>query len=187
MNLVQKNHGYFTHLRVCRRGTAQLQEVSPFPNVGGHNNLSFKAVRKNGTSFLRCSTTFEHIQILPFSHSTQVVPEVEQIIVFVPEAGLDNGNLRTKSFFTVIAVASGFLAVCRQPVPNDFVGNATITNKLDREGAMFQNSFMSTLDDTSYKLSGTGVCNIGFGLVANPSALLKPFQAVSELHHRQWE
>nr|DAO79152.1 MAG TPA: hypothetical protein [Caudoviricetes sp.] len=41
---------------------------------------------------------------------------------------------------------------------------------------MFQNSFMSTLDDTSYKLSGTGVCNIGFGLVANPSALLKPFQ-----------
>ena len=53
MNLVQKDQGHFPHLRVCGGGTAQLQEVPPLSNIGGHNHFRFQAVGQNRTGFLR--------------------------------------------------------------------------------------------------------------------------------------
>ena len=54
--------------------------------------------------------------------------------------------------------------------------NPTITNELHREGTMFQNRFMPTLDDPGNECRGAGVCDLGFRLIANPPTLFKALQ-----------
>lgn len=61
-------------------------------------------------------------------------------------------------------------------MPNNFMGNPTITDELHREGTVFQNCFMAPLDDPGHECRGAGVGNLGFRLIANPPTLFKALQ-----------
>ena len=75
-----------------------------------------------------------------------------------------------------MTIAGGFLTVRSHPVADNLMRNPTITNELHREGTMFQNRFMPTLDDPGNECRGAGVCDLGFRLIANPPTLFKRFR-----------
>ena len=54
--------------------------------------------------------------------------------------------------------------------------NPTITNKLHREGTMFQNRFMPTLDDPGNELFSGTFRDFVLGLVADTATLFQPLQ-----------
>lgn len=54
--------------------------------------------------------------------------------------------------------------------------NPTITNELHREGTMFQNRFMSTLDDPGNELFSGTFRDLILGLVADTATLFQPLQ-----------
>ncbi len=77
-----------------------------------------------------------------------------------------------KALFGVIAVAGAFLAVGRQAVPDQFMGNTPVTDKLDGDVEVFQHGLMAPLDDASHKGGGAGVGDFVLGLIAHPATQL---------------
>lgn len=176
MNLFQQDQGHFPHLRVCGGRTPQLQEMPPFPNVGRHNHFSFQAVGKNRTGFLRGGSKPKKAKIMAFGKPYGRTPFTHFIGIFIPKTRLDHRDFIPKPILAVIAIAGGFLTVCGQPVANNLMGNPTITDKLHREGTVFQNSFMAPFDDTGHECRGAGIRDLGFRLIAHPPTLFQSLQ-----------
>ena len=57
-------------------------------------------------------------------------------------------------------------------MPDNFMGHAPVTHKLDGDVKVFQDGLMATLDDARHKLGGAGVGDFVLRLVADPPAQL---------------
>lgn len=57
-------------------------------------------------------------------------------------AGRDDGDFTAKALFGVIAVAGAFLAVGCHTVPDQFMGNTPVTDKLDGDVEVLQHGLM---------------------------------------------
>ena len=57
-------------------------------------------------------------------------------------------------------------------MPDQFMGNTPVTDKLDGDVEVFQHGLMAPLDDASHKGGGAGVGDFVLGLIAHPATQL---------------
>lgn len=77
-----------------------------------------------------------------------------------------------KAVLGVVAVAGAFLAVGGQAVPDQLMGHAPVTDKLDGDVEVLQHGLMAPLDDVGHKGGGAGAGDFILGLIAHPPAHL---------------
>ena len=95
--------------------------MTPFPDIRGHNNFGFQAVRENGARFLRGQTEIQQVKIARLSHHTRGLPRNIGFRIRDQIARLYDRYLPFKLPHTVIAVPGRFLTIRGQPVTDDLM------------------------------------------------------------------
>ena len=104
---------------------AELEEVPPFCEVRRHDDLRLQAVRQNAPRLLRRASEVQQIKIRRLCPLARIHPDL--VAGRVPQSlRLDDRDLAAEAPGGVVAVARGFLAVRRQPMPHDFVTDTPV-------------------------------------------------------------
>jgi hypothetical protein len=87
-------------------------------------------------------------------------------------ARLNDGDFAAEVTLAVIAIAGRLLTVGGDAVTDDFMGHASVTDKLDSQGRVFDNSLMTTLDDPANERLCAAVLDFVLRLVTDTSGFL---------------
>ena len=164
--------------------------MPPFSEVGGHDHLGFKTVRKDRSSFLRGTTLVQQIEVGDLSVFTRPLPDVVGRVGLGEGRGTNDGDLAAEALFAIIAVPSGLLTERRQTVTDDLMAHAPVTDEADSKRAMLNDRFMTPLDNAPDELLCASVRDLVLGLIASaPSGFDGGqkgliFGSVDKLHRR---
>jgi len=126
--------------------TTEVKNVSPFPDVGGDDDLCFQAVGQHTARLLGGSALFNQVQVRFFGGLDRSRPLAIFVRIQLPEKGPNYGYFAAEFFLGIIGVPRAFLAEGTEPVPDDFVGDAPVANDTNRNADMFKDAVMTRLD-----------------------------------------
>lgn len=161
----------YTHIRVGGRSATQTQEMSPLPHVGRHNNLGLEGIGEDRTSFLRTLAESEKVKVGFLRTVTGIFPNIPARVTLRTPRGFDDSDFTAETVLGVIAVPGRFLTVSCQSVTDNFMAHATVTGDTERDASMFDDRFMTSLQEVADKLLSTVGSDLVFRFVTGASGL----------------
>ena len=164
--------------------------MPPFSEIGGHDHLGFKTVRKDRSSFLRGTTLVQQIEVGNLGVLTRPLPDVVGRVGLGEGRGTNDGDLAAEALLAVIAVPSGLLTERRQTVTDNLMAHAPVADEANSERAMLNDSFVTSLDNAPDELLCASVRDFVLGLVASTPCGFDGgqkgliFGSVDKLHRR---
>lgn len=170
LKLFTERNGEFPHLRVSRLGRALMEEVPPLTEISRHDNLRFKAIRKNRTGLLRRTPDVQHTEVgfLRITHSG--FPCRPRIRTLFEETRLNHRDFGAELITRIIAVTSRLLTERRDSVPYQFVAHTAVTNEPHRKTEVLDYRLMPRVDTLLNELFARAIGNATLGLIADASA-----------------
>ena len=110
--------------------------MTPLADIGRHNDLRFEAVREHCAGLLRGKAPIQKVEVGRFSTAASLFPLVVGEGILVQVARLNDRDLAAELILAVITVAGALLTIGCQPVPDDLVADATVTNDFHGKAAM---------------------------------------------------
>ena len=110
--------------------------MTPLADIGCHNDLRFEAVREHRAGLLRGQTPIQKVEVGRFSPAASLFPLVVGEGILVQVARLNDRDLVAELILSVITVAGALLTIGCQPVPDDLVADATVTDEFHGKAAM---------------------------------------------------
>lgn len=141
--------------------------MPPFSEVGGHDHLGFKTVRKDRSGFLRGTTFIQQIEVGDLSVFTRPLPDVVGRVGLGEGRGTNDSDLAAEALLAVIAVPSGLLTERRQTVTDNLMAHASVADEANSKRAMLNDSFVTPLDNAPDELLCASVRDFVLGLIAS--------------------
>ena len=176
LKFLQNRDGNFPDLWMGGRAGPQLEEVPPFPEVHGDDDLRLQAVWQHGPGFLWRGSHVDQLHVAFLDPAHGVHPYAHLCRVVFPVEGADERQLVAELVVGVVAVPGTLLRVAGDAVADDFMGHAPVTGNTYRHLFVFDDGFVAALDDAGDEFPGRVGVDLVLAFVAGPSGPLDVLQ-----------
>src|SRR5574344_1095826 len=107
---------------------SQLEEVSPFSEVGGHYDFGFETVREDCPCFLRRTTVFEKFEVAVLSVFTGFFPKFITLCTLIEKQRFDYRNFSTEVIIRVVTISRTLLTIRCYSMPYNLVRHTTVAS-----------------------------------------------------------